>query len=248
MKANYFTISEEGKRPYNEDFLFLDSESNLFIVCDGVGGSNKGEVASRKACEFFSDYLSRFSDYSITGLEKALVDCESRFDEHTAQNPDTKGMATTLTLLKLFENKAVIGHIGDSRVYHVRNGEIMFQTVDHSFVNELVASGFLTPEEAKTHPKRNQITRAIQGSENNTYIDVNEIESIEENDYFILCSDGILEGISDEFIQNNFTENNSLENLKELILKDCREKSNDNFTAIVIKISNKDLPKLYKNN
>lgn len=237
MKTNYFTISEKGKRPYNEDYPFSDDESELFLVCDGVGGSNKGEVASRKACEFLSQYLSLNPDYSFTGLEKALVHCESRFDDYTSQNPDAKGMATTLTLLKLFQDKAVIGHIGDSRVYHIRNGEIIFQTTDHSFVNELVASGFLTNEEAKTHPKRNQITRAIQGSENNTYIDINEIDSVEIDDYFMLCSDGILEGIDDEFIQNNFTQNNSLDRLQELILQNCKEKSSDNFTAIVIKIS-----------
>lgn len=237
MKTNYFTISEDGKRPYNEDSFYTAQESGLFLVCDGVGGSNKGEVASRKACEYFSEYLSTTLDFSLTGIEKTLVQCESKFDEYTIQNPDAKGMATTLTLLKLFSGKVVIGHIGDSRVYHVRNGKILFQTSDHSFVNELVASGFLTPEEALTHPKRNQITRAIQGSENNTYIDVNEIDSVEINDYFMLCSDGILEGIDNEFIQNNFLESNSFENLKELILNNCREKSSDNFTAIVIKIS-----------
>lgn len=236
MKTNYFNLSEQGKRDYNEDFFFADNHSNLFLVCDGVGGSSKGEVASRKACNFFAEHLSLTSDFSLNGIEKTLVQCESKFDEYTSQNPDAKGMATTLTLLKLFPDKAVIGHIGDSRVYHVRNGEILFKTVDHSFVNELVASGFLTPEEAKTHPKRNQITRAVQGSENHTYIDVDVIDSVEINDYFMLCSDGILEGIDDKFIQNNFLENNSLENLKELILNNCREKSNDNFTAIVIKI------------
>ena len=237
MKANYFTISEQGKRDYNEDFLFVENDSELFLVCDGVGGNNKGEVASQKACENFVQYLSENPDYSVTGLEKALTVCESKFDAYTDLNPDAKGMATTLTLLKLFPDKAVVGHIGDSRVYQVRNGEILFQTSDHSFVNELVASGFLTPEEALTHPKRNQITRAIQGSENNTYIDVNEIGSVEVNDYFMLCSDGILEGIDDTFIQNIFLENNSLENIKELMLYNCREKSSDNFTAIVIKIA-----------
>lgn len=236
MKTNYFTISEDGKRPYNEDSLFADKDSNLFLVCDGVGGSNKGEVASQKACEYFSQFLLSTSDYSVDGIEKTLVQCEAKFDEYTSQNADAKGMATTLTLLKLFPEKIVIGHIGDSRVYHVRNGEILFQTTDHSFVNELVASGFLTPEEAKTHPKRNQITRAIQGSEHNTYIDVNEISSLQSQDYFLLCSDGILEGIDDEFICSHFTDENSLENIKEQMLKNCREKSSDNFTAIVIKI------------
>src|SRR5690606_15318092 len=99
---------------------------------------------------------------------------------------------------------------------------------DHSFVNELVASGFLTPEEAKTHPKRNQITRAIQGSEHPTYIDVHTVESIQEEDYFLLCSDGILEAIDEDFIQRNFLKENNLEQLKGRILEICRELSSDN--------------------
>lgn len=237
MKTSYVTISEEGKRPYNEDYLYTEPDSGLFMVCDGVGGSNKGEVASRKACEYFAGHLKSFPDFSLTGLEKTLVECEKKFDAYTRQDPDARGMATTLTLLKLFPEKAVIGHIGDSRVYHIRNGKILFQTTDHSFVNELVASGFLTPEEAKTHPKRNQITRAIQGSEHPTYIDVNEIESVQNQDYFMLCSDGILEAIDDDFILRNFLEENSPEQLKGRILEMCREMSTDNFTAIIIKIS-----------
>ena len=236
METNYFTISETGKRPYNEDYLFAHPDSNLFLVCDGVGGSSKGEGASRKACGTFADHLLGTSDFSVEGIEKALVHTESQFDEYTRENPDAQGMATTLTLLKLFPEKAVLAHIGDSRVYHIRDGEILFQTTDHSFVNELVASGFLTPEEAKTHPKRNQITRAIQGSEHPTYIDVHTVESIQEEDYFLLCSDGILEAIDEDFIQRNFLKENNLEQLKGRILEICRELSSDNFTAIVIKI------------
>src|SRR5690606_8574683 len=184
-----------------------------------------------------SESLKNSSDFSLTGLEKALVQCENKFDEYTRQNPDAKGMATTLTLLKFLSGKAVIAHIGDSRVYHIRNGEILFQTTDHSFVNELVASGFLTPEEAKTHPKRNQITRAVQGSEYPTYIDVNEIESVQNQHYFMLCSNGILEAIDDDFILRNFLEENSPEQLKGRILEMCREMSTDNFTAIINKIT-----------
>ncbi len=207
------------------------------MVCDGVGGSNRGDVASKKACEYFSQILLDSNDFSEAGIENALSSTEKKFDNFIEENPETKGMATTLTMLKFLSGNAVVGHIGDSRVYHIRDGNILFHTQDHSFVNELVASGFLTPEEAKVHPKRNKITRAIQGTEFSTLIDVNVLENLAAGDFFMLCSDGILESVDEEFIQRNFTSENSVEIIKEKISDICAENSDDNYTAIVLKIS-----------
>ena len=237
MNLQYFKISGQGKRNYNEDAFLIDADNNLFMVCDGVGGSNRGDIASKKACEYFSRYLLEKGEFTQSEIEKSLLETERCFDEYMTQNPDARGMATTLTFLKLENEKATIGHIGDSRVYQIRNGKILFMTRDHSFVNELVASGFLTEEEARQHPKRNQITRAIQGSENSTLIDVDLITSIEPGDYFLLCSDGILEGIDNEWIENNFTFDNSLEKIENGISESCQKNSSDNYTAIVIKIT-----------
>jgi len=238
MNLQYFKISGQGKRDYNEDAFFIDAGSSLFMVCDGVGGSNRGDIASKKACEYFSGYLLEKNRFTQSDIEKSLQETERGFDEYIAKNPEASGMATTLTFLKLDDGNGIAGHIGDSRIYQVRNGEILFMTSDHSFVNELVASGFLTEEEARVHPKRNQITRAIQGSENSTLIDVDLIKSIENGDYFLLCSDGILEGIDNKWIENNFTSANSLENIENGIKENCLKKSSDNYTAIVIQITN----------
>src|SRR5690606_17362850 len=159
------------------------------------------------------------------------------FDEYTSGFPEAKGMATTLTFLKITPQGAIAGHIGDSRIYQIRNGELIFMTQDHSVVNELVASGFLTEEEAVNHPKQNQITRAIQGSESSTLIDFGHIESIEKNDFFMLCSDGILEGIDKDWISENFKSKFELSAIEKGIRENCAEKSNDNYTAILIKIT-----------
>jgi len=236
MINNHTTISGQGQRPYNEDSFFLNTNQQFYMVCDGVGGSNRGDIASKKACEYFSEFLQRTGDFSETGMEEALQYTEHQFDEYIEQNSDTKGMATTLTALKFLSGKAIIGHIGDSRVYQIRNGKILFETQDHSFVNELVASGFLTPEEAKVHPKRNKITRAIQGTEYSTLIDVNILEDLLPGDYFMLCSDGILESIDEEFIESQFVMENNLENLQKKISEICAANSNDNYTAIILKI------------
>ena len=237
MDIQHMVISGQGKRDYNEDSFFADDNQDLYLVCDGVGGSNRGDIASKKACEYFSEFLLRTNDYSESNIETALQETEKKFDSYIEAHPEAAGMATTLTLLKLFSNKAVIGHIGDSRVYHIRNGEILFRTEDHSFVNELVASGFLTPEEAKVHPKRNKITRAVQSTEYSTLIDVHVLDNIERSDYFMLCSDGILEGVDEDFIHINFFSENNLENIKNQISEKCESNSNDNYTAIILKIS-----------
>jgi len=237
MEIEYLTMSEQGQRNYNEDALLADTDNGIFMVCDGVGGSNRGDIASKKACEYFSDYVIRQNEVSEIVLEQALVETEMKFDEYTSGFPEAKGMATTLTFLKITPQGAIAGHIGDSRIYQIRNGEIIFMTQDHSFVNELVASGFLTEEEAVNHPKKNQITRAIQGSESSTLIDFGHIESIEKNDFFMLCSDGILEGIDKDWISENFKSKFELSAIEKGIRENCAEKSNDNYTAILIKIT-----------
>src|SRR5690606_8575520 len=237
MEIEYLTMSEQGQRNYNEDALLADTDNGIFMVCDGVGGSNRGDIASKKACEYFSDYVIRQNEVSEIVLEQELVETEMKFDEYTSRFPEAKGMATTLTFLKITPQGAIAGHIGDSRIYQIRNGEIIFMTQDHSFVNELVASGFLTEEEAVNHPKKNQITRAIQGSENSTLIDFGHIESIEKNDFFMLCSDGILEGIDNDWISENFKSEFELSAIEKGIRENCAEKSKDNYTAILIKIT-----------
>ncbi len=231
-------IHNKGKRDNNEDYLLFDDEKNIYIVCDGVGGSNKGEEASKLAANSFLNYFDKNIEIDIENLKKALKFTESKFDEFIAENPESQGMATTLTFLHLIGKKAILAHCGDSRIYQIRNGEIIFKTKDHSFVQELVDSGYITPEAALIHPKKNRITRAIQGTEKFTALDIQTIEDVQENDYFILCSDGILESISDDYLKEKFNSYSNLSEMRKEIEMLCSEKSNDNFTAIFIKIEN----------
>ena len=233
----YITIHQKGKRENNEDFLKTLPSQNIFMVCDGVGGSSKGEVASELACDTFEIFFSNnASPLSHEVVNNALLFTEEAFENYIAQNPDSKGMATTLTFVGFYNNKAICSHCGDSRIYHVRDGNILFKTKDHSLVNELVASGYITENEAKTHPKRNQITRAIMGTQNPTFIDTKVISEIQSNDFFLLCTDGILEGISEEDFLTLFQEGKQVSEIKQEIETKCLQFSNDNFSAIIIKI------------
>ena len=243
------SLNEQGKRDNNEDSIYPGSKvknpkGGLFMVCDGVGGNEKGEVASRLACHAFAEYITqnKSGKYDLTYFSEALRHVESKFDTYIQENPQAKGMATTLTLVYYNPNGVSLVHIGDSRIYHLRNEAIAWQTKDHSFVNALVASGAITEEEAKDHPKRNVILRAITGtSVKPSKPDVYECTSVEEGDYFFLCSDGILESISDEdlleIVFSKETETEKIANIRHR----CQEMSDDNYSCILIKVKSVEL-------
>ena len=239
-------LHEKGKRGNNEDSIYpfegaATTEDRLFIVCDGVGGANKGEIASRMVCELFHAYFTEHpSDtYDQSFFDNALIFVEQKLSEHIAAHQECAGMATTLTLLYFDEtnNRVTIAWSGDSRVHHVREGKILFETEDHSLVNELMKRGELTPEEAKVHPQRNVILRAISGSETPTQLDVHHISDVQPGDFFMLSTDGILESIDDRILVTLLTEPNiSLENVKDNIKELCDQYSHDNFSMYLVQV------------
>ncbi|MGN1172292.1 MAG: PP2C family protein-serine/threonine phosphatase, partial [Muribaculaceae bacterium] len=213
-----YTIWESGQRkdsagnPHQEDSLYpphnqAGEESRLFMVCDGIGGHEAGEVASATVCESMSRAIGAMTSegdvFTEEMFSKALSEALDALD-----GKDTgayKKMGTTLTFLKLHRDGYMIAHIGDSRVYHIRPGKtaqdtnVMFVTKDHSLVNALIDAGELTPEEAKTFSRKNVITRAMQPKmEYRPKAGIHKGSDIEPGDYFYLCSDGMLENMTDE--------------------------------------------------
>ena len=238
------SLTEQGKRENNEDSIYPDQTDKnpvegLFMVCDGVGGNEKGEVASHLACYSFAEYIAhnKSKEYGFSYFSDALQSVVSEFDTYITENPQTKGMATTLTLAYFNPNGVSLVHIGDSRIYHIRQDAIAWQTKDHSFVNALVATGAITEEEAKEHPQRNVILQAITGtSAKPSKPDVYECTSVEAGDYFFLCSDGILESISNEdLIDILFSQATDQEKM-EIIRHRCLQSSHDNFSCILLKV------------
>lgn len=238
MEITFQQYTHTGKRPNNEDCVVTDESNGIFLVCDGVGGNNRGEVASEITCKAAVSYFNGQNCVATLDDIKEIVKLSGALiSKYIKANPDSEGMATTLAFLQLNSDRAAVSHIGDSRVYHVRNGEIIFQTQDHSLVNEWVASGFITAGEALTHPKKNVITRAIQSDKTSiAEPDFAVITDIQKNDYFFVCSDGVLEAIDNRFIEQFFLDDNSVDMIVSAIQDTCREKSNDNNSAILIKI------------
>ncbi len=237
-------IHQIGQRENNEDTVYpifgkATVNDKLFLVCDGVGGAAKGEVASQLATQSFAEFFNKnaveVSDELL--INQALDFVQDKFDGYIEANPTAKGMGCTLTLLHLHEGGVSIAHAGDSRVYHIRNGKIQWQTEDHKMVTEMLKAGVLTPEQAANHPQSNIISRAIQGKTvKPVKADFKLIENIEPNDYFFMCTDGVLESISDDLLENIIGNAESDEEKIKLIQQICQGQSNDNFSAYLIKI------------
>ncbi|WP_338869789.1 protein phosphatase 2C domain-containing protein [Spirosoma sp. SC4-14] len=247
--------SYQGGRSNNEDTVFPVADSatqqqRWFMVCDGVGGAARGEIASHIAVEGFNNYFVQNPEPVATPnyIQTALDWVQAQFDDYLARHPEAIGMATTLTLLFLHEAGATVAHIGDSRVYHVRHGRIIWRTEDHSLVNQLVRTGIITPEEARDHPQRNVIERAIQGNSKAIKADVQLINDVRPGDYFFLCTDGVLERVSDELLENVLGGQSTNEQKKQLLIDCCAGKTNDNFSAYLVQIDtvSGDVPEAYR--
>ena len=236
--------SEKGKRTNNEDCIYPVSElanpgQRLFMVCDGVGGAEKGEIASSLACDSFQTFFRTFfdgNDPSEAFINKAVHYAESRLDEYTSLHPEAHGMATTFTLLYIGESGITIAHVGDSRVYQFRAGQIVYETEDHSLVQSLVRFGELTKEEAAVHPKKNIITRALSGAAYSVNADVAFIKDIRDGDVFFLCTDGVTESFTNEALASLFSSGLSPESIKDRLIEKCAEASKDNFSFYIIPV------------
>lgn len=249
-KIKAYNLQELGQRENQEDSLFpalgkSTPDDRLFVLCDGMGGHEKGEVASATVCEAISStILSAWNPNEALSDElfrQALCAAYEALD--AKDNGEERKMGTTLTFLCLHANGATVAHIGDSRVYQLRPASkksparIAFRTQDHSLVNDLVKIGEITEEEAKHHPQKNVITRAMQPcQEHRAKADIAHLTDIQPGDYFYMCSDGMLEEASDENILNIITKPNVTDEEKLEMLRKVTEENKDNHTAHLIHI------------
>ena len=239
--------SDIGKlRQLNEDYYgcYFQENNNLsiFVLGDGMGGHNAGEVASKITVESILSSISEFANIKNKRItekiikelsQEAITKANDSVLNLARHNPDMEGMGTTVVMAILWGNKACIAHVGDSRAYMVSNKEITQLTQDHSYIEELIKKGSITREQAQTHPDRNMINRAI-GVEEVVVVDT-KIVKVEESDAIILCSDGLTNLINEEEILNIFLKGKSSEDICEELVKEAnRRGGHDNITAITI--------------
>ena len=242
-----YALNEMGGRSNQEDSIFpakgdVNSSSRLFLVCDGMGGHENGEVASGIVCSTFGSNLANI-DHDAFTVDMFNFTLSAAYDALDREDPNPESqrkMGTTLTMLHINNHEAVIAHMGDSRVYHVRpstDNAILYQTCDHSLVNELLRAEVITPEEAVNHPRRNVITRAMQPHlETRHNAEVYTINDVQAGDYFFLCSDGVLESLSNEalveILRRDVSDGEKIDAIKAL----CEASSRDNFSAYLVPV------------
>ena len=186
--AEQYAGTDTGlQRRANEDSLL--ARSPLFVVADGMGGAQAGEVASKIAVESFHAGLPDGSDARGGRWPQHALAANARIHELSRENAEQAGMGTTLTAVYVGEQEVAIAHVGDSRAYCLRDGELLRLTDDHSLVDELIRQGRLTPEEAEDHPQRSIITRAL-GPEETVEVDTRSFRA-RAGDVYLLCSDGL---------------------------------------------------------
>ncbi len=232
-----------GKRDNNEDCIYpflqqATANDQLFVVCDGVGGQDKGEVASELACKSFANFFNINKQEAITEdlMKSSFSYTENAFDEYFVENAQAKGMATTVVMAYLHEKGISVGYCGDSRLYQIRNKEIIFQTQDHTPTNDLLRAGVITQEEAQENKRTSKISRAIQGKTVRAVLpEIHLITDIQAGDIFFLCSDGVWDTLEDNFLKL-FQSNSSNEEVVKMIVDYCAEDSKDNFSAYLIPI------------
>jgi protein phosphatase len=230
--AEQWYASDLGRqRQGNEDNFFV--RAPLFVVADGMGGAQAGEVASEIAVRSFDDELPYGS--RSEALVRVIEDANKRIHERARANESLHGMGTTTTAAYVDDDEVVIAHVGDSRAYLLRGGELIRLTKDHSLVGELVARGKLTEEQAEQHPQRSVITRAL-GPEANVQVDVDTFKA-KAGDVFLLCSDGLTSMVHEPKLGPLFEEEGSLETLgKRLIDAANAAGGRDNITVILFRL------------
>lgn len=226
----YATGTDIGKvRTNNEDYVY--AKENIMIVADGMGGHNAGEVASRIAVETAMEILSGIKENYIENIKVAIETANEKvFSMATGERA---GMGTTMDICIYSAGKLFLGHVGDSRVYAIRNGEAIRITSDHSYVEMLLSKGEITKEEAENYPMKHMITRAV-GVGEKTECDFYEFD-IEENDKILLCTDGLTNMVKDEDIADIVTKAEVPEEAVEnLIIRANEAGGKDNISAIVV--------------
>ena len=231
--AEQYSGSDTGRqRRANEDALMV--RAPLFVVADGMGGAQAGEVASKLAVEAFQGGLpdGREPEAALEGLAQAA---NMRIHELSHANAEQAGMGTTLTAIYVGERDVAIAHVGDSRAYCLRDGRLLRLTDDHSLVDELMRQGRLTPEEAVEHPQRSVITRAL-GIEGTVEVDTRSFKG-QAGDVYLICSDGLTTMVSEERIAEVLNATPRLREAGEALIAEAnRAGGRDNITVVLLRL------------
>jgi PPM family protein phosphatase len=229
MRFTFGERTDVGRgRPENEDSHLVDPEDGLYAVADGMGGHRAGEVASATAIDALKTAF-----LGGQRLDQAVSAANAAVFARAAQDAALRGMGTTLTAIALEDSTALLGHVGDSRAYLMREGAVTQVTEDHSLVEQLVREGRLTPEEAQNHPQRAIITRAL-GIDPDVQVDTYRID-LKPGDRLLICSDGLTNMLSDDTIAQTLRRHADPQQAADTLVDMANQAGgDDNITVVLV--------------
>jgi protein phosphatase len=240
MKLNFTGLSDPGLvRSNNQDHSYIDPEGRFFIVADGMGGHAGGEEASRIATKQIQEYLTRNWDSpepSTDLLEKALWEANEAILEDQRSHPERADMGTTVVVVIFREHESPwCAHVGDSRLYRLRDSQLEQVTEDHTWVARAIKIGDITPDEARVHPFRHVLSRCL-GREDLHHVEVQPLD-VRIGDRLLLCSDGLTEELSDQNIAAYLNDTPILDKAALSLVEAAKEKGgHDNITIVIVAI------------
>jgi protein phosphatase len=232
-------------RSGNEDSYLMVPDRGIFVVADGMGGHAAGEVASEMAVRFVARELGSLKglsdDQVADRMRAAIRSANGAIFQRTLTEHDKRGMGTTVTSMVLYDTRFLIGQVGDSRAYLFRDGKLIQLTKDHSYVQEQVDAGYLTPEQARSHPYSNVITRCV-GANSDVMPDI-YLGTVKPKDLFLLASDGLTGMLEDHQLSDLLTAiRMPQEQVDDLITEANRHGGLDNITAILVRVDSVEVP------
>jgi PPM family protein phosphatase len=251
-KLAHVAVTDVGKvRDHNEDAIGSQPEIGLWVLADGMGGYNAGEVASGIAVKTIVDLVTQACKHEKRGeiesgtgymrqtivLRDAIHRANKVINQTAQSQPQCEGMGTTLVASLFYDNRVSIAHVGDSRMYRLRGNRFEQITMDHSLLQELVDRGFYSQEEAQRSTNRNYVTRAL-GVEANVEVEVQEVD-VQKGDYFLMCSDGLPDMVEDEDIHLTIsTFSNDVRTVGEQLIKLTNDNGGrDNVSVVLVRVA-----------
>lgn len=241
MEYKVFGRSDVGKvRSNNEDAFLTTNKEGFFLVADGMGGHKAGEVASSITRDVISSKLTEQSagDNIEALIREAFLTANEKVRATASANTDQQGMGCTCVLLMLRDQNFFVAHVGDSRIYLFRKGQLKQVTRDHSYVEELFIRGLINEEEKKGHPYRNQITRYI-GCSSKLEVDITS-GPVWNGDVFLLCSDGLTEEVKDDKLEEIFSKNLDPDATANMLVEEAlKNGGKDNVSVVIVQVTSK---------
>ena len=232
-----------SKRKINQDSIFatdmpIGQLPNLYIVADGMGGHKAGDYASKECVEVMTTYIKEYEEIGtpISILEGAVIEANISIHKDSISDIQLEGMGTTVVAATIVDNMLYVANVGDSRLYYVEDGNLIQLTQDHSLVEEMVKRGEITESDARMHPNKNIITRAL-GSSDKVMVDFFEIEA-DKIDRVLLCSDGLTNMVDDTEILDVVVANKGVDKAASLLVEKANKYGGkDNISVVLIDLS-----------